>query len=152
VSGPAVLARRPAVSTARMAGYRKLLAFGITAVCATVLQALDKFDPTVATFLGTALLTYVGGNVREHAHRAAQARSGLEEVMAGTSLPPLPTRPLAPRPGVPAPFDEREAGDRTEFDPERPAVDRETLVNLLTDLMADRMAGRPSGRPVGGGR
>ena len=142
MNGPQVTVRRPGPPVARMAGYRKLGAFVVVAVCATVLQALGRFDETIATFLGAVFLTYAGANVREHAHRAAAARAGLDEATVATSLPPLPRRPAPPVPGAPAPFDGREAGDNTEFDPEQPAVDPQTLVNLLTQLVTERAGGR----------
>jgi hypothetical protein len=147
VSGPQVTVRRTALPVARLAGYRKLAAFAVVAICATVLQALGKFDAVIASFLGGTFLTYAGANVREHAHRAAAARAGLDEAPGASSLPPLPGRPAPARPGAPAPFDEREPGDDTAFDPERPAVDRDTLVNLLADMMAERMGGRATGQP-----
>lgn len=117
---------RPA---SRILGFRKLLAFGLTVLCGTVLQAIGMFDPTIAAFLSGSLLLYVGGNVREHAHRAKE-------------VPASPTSPDAARPGEPAPFSDREPGDDTAFDPQRPAVDSETLVKLLADMMANRGQGR----------
>lgn len=137
---PAVQARvRYLAPPARLAGYRKLLAFAVVAVCGTVLQALGSFDATVATFLGTAFLTYVGGNVREHAHRSAASD--------GQAAPAVVTSPPGPaRPGDLAPFAGVEPSDRTDFDPERPAVDRETLVNLLATLAAETLHKTPARR------
>lgn len=137
---------RYVATVARLAGYRKLIAFGIVAVCGTVLQAIGSFDPTIAAFLGGSFLTYVGGNVREHAHRARAAAEGPSTGAGQDTDPPAPRAGrLTPRPGGPAPFDRVEPSDRTEFDPERPAVDRETMIVMLADMMAERLAQRPEG-------
>lgn len=85
MSGPAL------VQAPRMAGYRKLVAFLALVACATVLQALGRFDATVATFLGGAFTVYVGGNAGEHFARARMARP----------FPPLPVRPNGSRPTAP---------------------------------------------------
>ena len=77
------------VSTPRLAGYRKLFAFLALTICATVLQALGRFDTTVATFLGGVFAAYIGGNAGEHFARARMARP---------ALPPLPVRPDGTRP------------------------------------------------------
>jgi len=108
-----------------MAGYRKLLAFAFLALCATVLQILGRFDPTIATFLGSIYGGLVVGNWREHAAQAT-ARAGVA--------------PGPARPGDPAPFAAREPSDDTAFDPQRPAVDQDTMITMLADMMAERVS------------
>lgn len=129
MSGAPMVRARYLPPPARLTGYRKLLAFAVVAICGTVLQALGAFDAVIAGFLGGSFLTYVGGNVREHAHRAAATSAD-----AAAEPAPSPARP-----GDPAPFNGVTPADRTDFDPERPAVDRETLVNLLASLAADSL-------------
>ena len=117
-------ARYAAGGSPKLSGYRKLVAFVVVLVCATVLQAIGQFSETIATFLGASFLVYVGGNVREHAHRGT------------TPLPKELPAPQAPpvRPGGPAPFDADLSSDRTAFDPERPAVDRDTLLQIVAAM------------------
>jgi hypothetical protein len=73
---------------ARLAGYRKFFALVLVCSLATIAKGLGFLDETLATFLGAAFLTYVGGNVGEHFSRAKNP------------FPPLPH--LVPRRGAQA--------------------------------------------------
>lgn len=119
---------RNVVTGSKILGFRKLLAFVVVAVCGTVLQVFGQLNEVSAAFLAGIFLTYVGGNVREHAHRAQKE-------------PVKDTAPLVSprtRPGDHAPFVEETDTDRTNFDPERPAVSPEVMLNLLAELATER--------------
>jgi hypothetical protein len=119
---------RNVVTGSKILGFRKLLAFVVVAVCGTVLQVFGQLSEVSAAFLAGIFLTYVGGNVREHAQRA-------QKEPAKDTSPPVSPRP---RPGDHAPFVEETDTDRTNFDPERPAVSPEVMLNLLAELATER--------------
>lgn len=121
--------QRGVVTGSKILGFRKLLAFVVIAVCGTVLQIFGQLNEVSATFLAGIFLTYVGGNVREHAHK-------VQTTPVKDSAPPPAS--LRPRPGEPAPFVEETESDRTNFDPERPAVSPEVMLNLLAELATER--------------
>jgi hypothetical protein len=120
---------RTVVTGSKILGFRKLFAFVAIAICGTVLQILGQLNEVSAAFLAGIFLTYVGGNVREHAHRVQSAPA------KDNAPPPVSPRP---RPGDHAPFVEEAETDRTNFDPERPAVSPEIMLTLLAELATER--------------
>lgn len=110
--------------------YRKvaLFAFYAAAVVSLCLVGGGITGTEALAALSTAYTAALGLNVWEN-HKAAVRHTATPSARI--------QQPARPRPGS-APFERVEPSDRTDFEPERPAVDRETLVTLLADMMAER--------------
>jgi hypothetical protein len=122
------------------ASYRKVWLFGLFSASVVTMALFDKIGGVEAlSAISGAFTAAMGLNVWEHRRARLQPQSRPATVVSPS---PIPATPVAgQRPGT-VPFDAREPGDDTAFDPQDPALDTETLARLLAQSVLKGGRGR----------